>query len=171
MCVMWRWRRLLRVPWLESRINVSILQELGVQQRLLTLKLFGHKSLYNSSSSILYLETTNKLLTFQLKSVKYEIIIQHQMKTVVVSIKQYYSLYFTDFIIFLVQGLRKALMIRDLRLLSASQVNKIHLHNISLNIWLYSAVNLFSLAQFVLFEVILSFVWLLKKICNTDLSI
>lgn len=45
---MWVWRRLLRIPWTAHRTNVSILEELGIQERLSSvvkrriLKYFGH---------------------------------------------------------------------------------------------------------------------------------
>ena len=46
---MWCWRRLLRIPWTAKRTNISIIQQLGVQDRLSTLCLrhivlqfFGH---------------------------------------------------------------------------------------------------------------------------------
>uniref|UniRef100_A0A2H1W7G4 SFRICE_021062 n=1 Tax=Spodoptera frugiperda TaxID=7108 RepID=A0A2H1W7G4_SPOFR len=53
---MWCWRRMLRVSWTEFRTNASILQELGIKQRLSTLvqsrilKLFGHISRRDNDS-------------------------------------------------------------------------------------------------------------------------
>lgn len=53
---MWCWRRMLRVSWTEFRTNASILQELGIKQRLSALvqsrilKLFGHISRRNNDS-------------------------------------------------------------------------------------------------------------------------
>ena len=45
---MWCWRRMLRIPWTARRTNVSILQELGIRDRLSSiclqrvLRFFGH---------------------------------------------------------------------------------------------------------------------------------
>ncbi|XP_072935002.1 uncharacterized protein [Epargyreus clarus] len=53
---MWCWRRMLGVSWKEFRINNSILQELGITQRLSNLvhrrilKFFGHVSRRNSDA-------------------------------------------------------------------------------------------------------------------------
>ncbi|RVE43733.1 hypothetical protein evm_011582 [Chilo suppressalis] len=53
---MWCWRRMLGVSWTEFRTNVSILQELGIRQRLFStvqsriLTFFGHVSRRNNLS-------------------------------------------------------------------------------------------------------------------------